>query len=144
MADTIALYVSSADVSARQRAQLQHAFDTAQDFPEIDPRPGYVRPVAHSEWALGRSAPEILARHREQHDAQFSAAPIVVLDARTARDSSVLLVSPVLGEGDELEFKSLRIDASRVPGAAVNIQLANQDLGDVRTSLLAETAFGAC
>ena len=40
MADHIALYVSSADVSAQQRAQLQHAFDTAQDFPEIDPRPG--------------------------------------------------------------------------------------------------------
>ena len=100
--------------------------------------------MAHSKWAIGRSPDEILARHREQHDAQFSVAPIVILDARTTRDSSVLLVSPVLGEGDELEFKSLRIDASRVPGAAVNIQLANQDLGAVRTSLLAETAFGAC
>ncbi|ETW81184.1 hypothetical protein HETIRDRAFT_141980 [Heterobasidion irregulare TC 32-1] len=38
--DRIALCVSSADVSAQQRAQLQHAFETAQDFPEIDLRPG--------------------------------------------------------------------------------------------------------
>ncbi|KAF8882278.1 hypothetical protein BD779DRAFT_938193 [Infundibulicybe gibba] len=128
----VALYVSSRSLSPNQLSSIQHTFDTAQDYPEIDPVPGWIRAVPSSEWAIGMSAEDIFARHSdsEETNSDYYFKPIVVLDDRTAEDESVLLVSPVLRDDDEWEFLAIRFSPDRVPGAAMNLSISNQTLED--------------
>lgn len=108
MSRKIALYISSANIGDEKRTEIQHAFDTAQDYDKVPPNPGYISHVPSQEWAIGLSPEDILARHRTQHVPQYAAKPIVILDQRTAEDGSVLVVAPVLNdETGAFEFKAL-------------------------------------
>lgn len=132
MSRKVALYISSPNLSSSQQSQIQQEFDTAQDYPAVPPRPGYIEPVPSQEWAVGLSPEDILSRHRSQHVPQYAAKPIVILDDRTVEDGSILVVAPVLNDDTgAFEFKALRFVAGRVPAAAVNIQIGNQTLNDV-------------
>lgn len=133
MSRKVALYISSRNVGEEKCTDIQHAFDTARDYDKIPANPGYIEPVLPSqEWAIALSPEDILTRHRSQHVPQYAAKPIIILDARTANDGSVLVVAPVLNdETGALDFKAIRFDAARVPAAALNIQIGNQSLNDV-------------
>ncbi|EIM90575.1 uncharacterized protein STEHIDRAFT_107355 [Stereum hirsutum FP-91666 SS1] len=125
------------NVGEEKCTDIQHAFDTARDYDKIPANPGYIEPVLPSqEWAIALSPEDILTRHRSQHVPQYAAKPIIILDARTANDGSVLVVAPVLNdETGALDFKAIRFDAARVPAAALNIQIGNQSLNDLEQHL---------
>ncbi|KAH8109288.1 hypothetical protein DFH11DRAFT_1731218 [Phellopilus nigrolimitatus] len=124
------LYVSSASVTDALFAELVQVFDTAQDFPEFPPWSGFIHPVPDSEWALGEQPAEIYARHRQTRFPEYLAKPVVVLDEQTARDKSVLVLSPLLTDDGVFVLHGVRFDARKVPGAAVNLSIGNQGLDD--------------
>lgn len=138
MSQNIGLYITSSQVTPNKHQNLQQIFDTAKDFPESKPKPDYVRLVPDSQWAENASITEIFARHRREQIRNFSAKPIVILDERTAEEKegeeTVLLVGPDVDENGDWRDEPvvLRFDPHRVPGAAINVQLSNQSMKEVR------------
>ncbi|KAL0574563.1 hypothetical protein V5O48_007400 [Marasmius crinis-equi] len=128
----IALYVSSKDVTPELRAQIQHDFDTTHDEGR-QPRPGWIELVPDSEsWSIGLSSQAIHQKHSDEYVPHYPRRPIVIMDDRTARDHSVLVVSPVVSEQtDQFEHAELRFVPHRVPDTAMNLVIGNQTLREL-------------
>lgn len=95
-----------------------------------------------TNWALGLSQAEIWARHTaEWHPANYANGeqdewahnPIVVVDDRTVRDGSVLVVDTDYEDGEEMRqvLKGVRFESVYVPVAVANLEIANLMLSDV-------------
>ncbi|KAL0571437.1 hypothetical protein V5O48_010527 [Marasmius crinis-equi] len=125
----IALYVSSKDVTSEIRDQIQHDFDTTHDEGR-DPRPGWIELVSDSEsWSIGLSSQAIHEKHSAEYVPRYPRRPIVILDDRTARDRSVLVVCPTISEEtDDWVHQELRFAPRRVPDTAINLVIGNQSL----------------
>ena len=80
-----------------------------------------------------RSSSEIRP-YRASRVPEYLAKPVVVADAQTAIDKSVLVLAPVLEENGEFVLYGVRFAAAKVPGAAMNIEISNQDIIDVSIS----------
>ncbi|KAL0573768.1 hypothetical protein V5O48_008183 [Marasmius crinis-equi] len=129
MADhKVALYVSSKDVTPDLCAQIQQDFDTANG----SQGPCYVRFVLGSDnWTIGLSPEEIHHKHSAEYtpESRHVLRPIVVLDERTAKDRSVVIVSPgVSAQTNEFGHAELRFVPSRAPDAVANLEIGNQTL----------------
>jgi len=129
----IALYISSSAVSPELQAQIQHDFDTTPGMAG-NARPGWIEHVPNSHtWSIGLSPQDIHQRHSQQYVPLYPRRPIIILDERTARDRSVLVVAPMLNEEtDEFEHAELRFVPRMVPDTAANLVIGNQTLREVR------------
>ncbi|KAJ7813389.1 hypothetical protein B0H14DRAFT_2853717 [Mycena olivaceomarginata] len=114
MSRPIPLYTTSSQVSNGLIEELQATFHSAPSSPP----PGLIQRVPNSEWAIGCSPTDILKRHQEDHIREFTAKPLVIMDGQTARDKTVLLVEPRLGEDgaplQPIEARSLRFEPSKI------------------------------
>ncbi|KAF5337576.1 hypothetical protein D9758_016839 [Tetrapyrgos nigripes] len=126
----IALYVSSSAVTPELRAQIQQNFDTAPSAGGTSHRPGYIELVPDSDgWSVGMSPENIHRKHSEDYVPRYPRKPVVIMDERTAQDRSVLVVAPILdADTDQFKHMELRFVPSRVPDAAMNLEIGNQTL----------------
>lgn len=128
----VASYVSSSAVSAELAARVEHAFDTSEN-------PGLIRPIRCSDylWALGYSPEMIYERHEAYWRCEDTySGPIIILDERTARDESVLMVDTEPyedGEGKKSwALKSMRCTGGWAPAVAANLVISNMWFSEVR------------
>jgi len=128
----IALYVSSSAVTPELQSQIQHDFDTTPGMAGTT-RPGWIEHVPNSKtWSIGLSPRDIHQRHSQEYVPQYPRKPIIILDERTVRDGSVLVVSPALNEEtDQFEHAELRFVPRMVPDTAANLVIGNQTLKEV-------------
>jgi hypothetical protein len=128
MSRPVPLYTTSSEVSDGLIEELQATFHSAPSSPP----PGLIQRVPNSEWAIGCSPTDILKRHREDHVREFTAKPLVIMDDQTARDKTVLLVEPRLGEDgaplQPIEARLLRFEPSKVSVIARISRLATRAL----------------
>ena len=130
----IATYISDSGVSTELRTELQHIFDTYQVFPEVPAQVGYISLVPDSTWALGLGTMDIWNRHRSEvavHNV-YCYKPIIIFDAQTVRDETVLMVADFQNEKEEFVVATLRIAPPMVSLAAMNIEIVNQTIDEVR------------
>ncbi|THU87521.1 hypothetical protein K435DRAFT_867228 [Dendrothele bispora CBS 962.96] len=130
----IALYVSSSAVTPECQAQIHHDFDTAPSVSGGQASPGWIEFVPESKtWSVGLSPEAIHTKHSEQFVPRYPRRPVIILDERTARDGSVLVVSPVVNEQtNQFEYSDLRFVSRRVPDAAMNLVIGNQTLAEYK------------
>ncbi|KAJ7148958.1 hypothetical protein C8R43DRAFT_1007799 [Mycena crocata] len=135
MSRPVPLYTTSSEVSDALVEELQATFHSAPSSPP----PGLIERVPNSDWAIGCSPTDILKRHREHHIREFAAKPLVILDNQTARDKTVLLVEPRLGEDgapqQPIEARWLRFEPSTVSVTAMNIKISNQSIKELEYHL---------
>ncbi|KAJ7711327.1 hypothetical protein B0H16DRAFT_1628993 [Mycena metata] len=131
MSRPVPLYTTSSEVSDGLIEELQTTFHSAPSSPP----PGLIQRVPNSDWAIGRSPTDVLKRHREDHVREFSTKPLVIMDDQTARDKTVLLVEPRLGEDgaplQPIEARSLRFEPSKVSVTAMNLKISNQSIEEL-------------
>lgn len=97
-----------------------------------------------TNWALGLSSDEIWTRHTAEWRPpnyakgewdEWARSPIVVVDERTVKDGSVLVVDTdyIHDESEEgrQALKGVRFEPVHVPVAVANLEIANLGLGDV-------------
>ena len=58
--------------------------------------------------------------------------PIIIFDAQTVRDKTVLMVADLQNEKEEFVVATLRIAPPMVSLAAMNIEIVNQTIDEVR------------
>jgi hypothetical protein len=134
MPQQIALYVSDPAVTPELRAQIQHHFDTAPTVGrQNNPRPDYIEFVPGSDtWSIGMSSKDIHEKHSQEYVPRYPRKPIIILDERSAKDSSVLVIALIVDEEtDEFKHMETRFVPSRVPDAAMNLEIGNQTLQEV-------------
>lgn len=107
----IATYTSDPAVTSDLQRELQQIFDTYKVFPEIDATVGYISLVPDSTWAFGLEPLNIWARHCKEDapNTEYCYKPIVIVDAQTVRDKTVLIVADFLNANDVSEARILRI-----------------------------------
>ncbi|KAI0073267.1 hypothetical protein K474DRAFT_232529 [Panus rudis PR-1116 ss-1] len=143
--EKIALYISSDAVTPEIQAEIQHIFDTYPCL-GITPDPGYIKQVPASDWAKGLKPLEIYDEHGRDHPV-FRPSPIVILDERTAKDKSVVIVDEDWGEEEDedgnqkLVPKSLRCVPEWVQMVVVNLSIGNQNLWEFAQHNQADGVF---
>lgn len=126
----IALYISSASVTAAQVQRLQHIFDTFQELPEVPLTPGYIHAV-DATWALNLDPEAIYNKHKSDYSSVYFEAPILILDERSATDDTVVVVPPDYVDKDTYNHMQLRCAPEKVSLLAANLEIANTDLSEV-------------
>jgi len=71
---------------------------------------------------------EIYRRHSEERRKGFWRSPIIVMDDRTAKDKSVVLVAHSLLPRGRAVLKAVRFDPTQVVSACMNLEVANMDI----------------
>lgn len=131
----VALYVSSPNADTKIIDALQNTFDHPQDYPEIPTQPNYIHHLTEAnEWSmtgnLNVGYEQIYERHRKENYPAFYAKPIIILDERTTKDRTVVMVSPTLDDNSgRFVTKWFRLVPEKV--VAMNLQISNQDINDV-------------
>lgn len=129
----VATYISDPGVSPELHQELQQIFDTYKVFPEVDVTADYISLVPDSSWALGLDPLEIWTRHQRENapKPEYCQQPVVILDAQTVRDRTVLIVADFENEDEVSEVGILRIAPPMVQLVASNLEIVNQTIDEV-------------
>lgn len=103
------------------------------------PQPDNIAPSTSADATHGMSPAEIYAHHWSKipETAGISGDPIVVLDEQTIIDDTVLVVS----QGEDDEPLMLRFIPEQAPLAVSNLQIGNQELTTVHSTILAYVPY---
>ncbi|TCD68426.1 hypothetical protein EIP91_010827 [Steccherinum ochraceum] len=137
----IALYVSSASVTAAQVQRLQHIFDTFQELPEVPVMPDFIHAVDGATWALNLDPEPIYKKHKSDYSPEYFEAPILILDERSAKDDTVVVVHPEYVDQDTYKHIQLRSVPEKVSLLVANLEIANTDLFEMSEDLDADGVY---
>ena len=94
-----------------QIQRLQYIFDTYQELPELPPLKDVVEDAA---WAVDMDPQSIYQRHEAGSHSKYIAGLLVILDEQTAKDDTVMIVSPELLDEEEVHMQ-MRCTPEKVP-----------------------------
>jgi len=141
-----ALYVSSLAITPADVQRFHRIFDTEPESALYDPVPTYIRAVEDATWALNLDPKAIYQKHREENNAAFLRDPVVIMDDRTARDESLLLLYPEYEDYDAETPSTYKLQEMRVAPRSLtpilqNLEISNMDFYEFAESVGVDGVF---
>ncbi|THH32361.1 hypothetical protein EUX98_g1803 [Antrodiella citrinella] len=134
-----AIYVSSPAIIPADIERFYRIFDTEAESDAYDPFPDYIRAVEDATWALNLDPKSIYERHVADKNAAFISDPVVIMDDRTAKDESLLLLSmapdyanlpPDTDWDGEYSLQEMRVAPRSLTPILQNLEISNMEFNE--------------